>query len=150
MRVYIRYFLPGPQSLSGRMSSFACLLSQSSDGRYSIASYCLYSKFYEFQVESINSYPRRSTLVFLSLGISNQFKIFTMRISITISSLLGYASAAIVWDGRFNGISSSTDLNNWSWSNQVGPYQYYIVRPSSHNHQFTLTDVCYSSMAQAQ
>ena len=31
-----------------------------------------------------------------------------------------------MWDGRFNSFTSSADLNNWSWSNQVGPYQYYI------------------------
>ncbi|KAI5794506.1 carbohydrate-binding module family 1 protein [Peziza echinospora] len=36
------------------------------------------------------------------------------------------ASAAVVWDGRFNEFSTSADLNNWSWANQVGPYQYYI------------------------
>ena len=36
------------------------------------------------------------------------------------------AAATILWDGRFNDLSSSTDLNNWSWSNQVGPYQWYI------------------------
>ncbi|ORY69976.1 uncharacterized protein BCR38DRAFT_96685 [Pseudomassariella vexata] len=36
------------------------------------------------------------------------------------------ASAAVIWDGRFNDFSSSADLDKWSWSNQVGPYQYYI------------------------
>ncbi|KAG9239539.1 carbohydrate-binding module family 1 protein [Amylocarpus encephaloides] len=36
------------------------------------------------------------------------------------------ARAAILWDGRFNDFTSSSDLNTWSWSNQVGPYQYYI------------------------
>ncbi|KAJ9149387.1 Feruloyl esterase B [Pleurostoma richardsiae] len=35
-------------------------------------------------------------------------------------------AGTILWDGRFNDLSSSADLNNWSWSNQVGPYQYYI------------------------
>ncbi|RDL37581.1 Cellulose-binding protein [Venustampulla echinocandica] len=35
-------------------------------------------------------------------------------------------AGTIVWDGRFNDMSSSADLNTWSWSNQVGPYQYYI------------------------
>ncbi|KAK6542330.1 hypothetical protein TWF694_006289 [Orbilia ellipsospora] len=35
-------------------------------------------------------------------------------------------AGTVLWDGRFNDLSSSTDLNNWSWSNQVGPYQYYI------------------------
>ncbi|KAK4236815.1 hypothetical protein C8A03DRAFT_35243 [Achaetomium macrosporum] len=33
---------------------------------------------------------------------------------------------AVLWDGRFNDLSSSRDLLTWSWSNQVGPYQYYI------------------------
>ncbi|GAP89226.2 putative carbohydrate-binding module family 1 protein [Rosellinia necatrix] len=40
--------------------------------------------------------------------------------------LVRLASAAIIWDGRFNEFTSSADLNKWSWSNQVGPYQYYI------------------------
>jgi len=39
---------------------------------------------------------------------------------------VGSAAASILWDGRFNSFTSSTDLNNWSWSNEVGPYQYYI------------------------
>ncbi|KAI0532119.1 hypothetical protein GGR58DRAFT_198728 [Xylaria digitata] len=36
------------------------------------------------------------------------------------------ACGTVLWDGRFNDLSSSTDLNKWSWANQVGPYQYYI------------------------
>jgi len=51
-----------------------------------------------------------------------------MLFSVALAALVGSASSAILWDGRFNTFSSSTDLNNWSWSNQVGPYQYYIVR----------------------
>ncbi|KAI1771271.1 hypothetical protein F4818DRAFT_445294 [Hypoxylon cercidicola] len=43
-----------------------------------------------------------------------------------ISALAMVASAAVLWDGRFNDMSASTDLNKWSWANQVGPYQYYI------------------------
>jgi len=39
---------------------------------------------------------------------------------------------AILWDGRFNDMTSSSELDSWSWSNQVGPYQYYIVSPSAH------------------
>jgi len=35
-------------------------------------------------------------------------------------------AGTIVWDGRFNDLSSNADLNKWSWGNQVGPYQYYI------------------------
>ncbi|KAL9111099.1 MAG: hypothetical protein Q9227_004361 [Pyrenula ochraceoflavens] len=47
-----------------------------------------------------------------------------------LSIFLALSSTAIagtlLWDGRFNDISLSTDLNNWSFSNEVGPYQYYI------------------------
>lgn len=53
-----------------------------------------------------------------------------MRYSLTLAGLIGSAAATILWDGRFNDLTSSTDLNNWSWSDQTGPYQYYIVCPS--------------------
>ncbi|KAF2640354.1 hypothetical protein P280DRAFT_401760 [Massarina eburnea CBS 473.64] len=36
------------------------------------------------------------------------------------------SAGTILWDGRFNNMTTSADLDNWSWSNQVGPYQYYI------------------------
>lgn len=52
-----------------------------------------------------------------------------MRFPIILSATL--ANAAVIWDGRFNDFSSATDLNKWSWSNQVGPYQYYIHGSSS-------------------
>ena len=35
-------------------------------------------------------------------------------------------AGTVIWDGRFNDLTSATDLNKWSWSSQVGPYQYYI------------------------
>jgi hypothetical protein len=43
-----------------------------------------------------------------------------------LASLASLASAEIIWDGRFNDLSSAEDLNEWSWGNPVGPYQYYI------------------------
>ncbi|CAO2656102.1 Nn.00g049050.m01.CDS01 [Neocucurbitaria sp. VM-36] len=44
-----------------------------------------------------------------------------------LSALLNAVSAGtILWDGRFNDITSSSDLEKWSFSNPVGPYQYYI------------------------
>ncbi|KAF3014396.1 hypothetical protein E8E14_003743 [Neopestalotiopsis sp. 37M] len=44
-----------------------------------------------------------------------------------VASLVSVASAGtVLWDGRFNDLSSASDLDNWSWSNQVGPYQWYI------------------------
>lgn len=36
------------------------------------------------------------------------------------------ALGAVLWDGRFNDMESASDLDEWSWSNQVGPYQWYI------------------------
>lgn len=47
-------------------------------------------------------------------------------------TLIGLANAGtVLWDGRFNDLSSSTDLDDWSWSNEVGPYQYYIHGPGN-------------------
>ncbi|KAI0010291.1 hypothetical protein F4779DRAFT_578287 [Xylariaceae sp. FL0662B] len=43
-----------------------------------------------------------------------------------LTTLAHIASAAVIWDGRFNDLGTAEDLNDWSWSNQVGPYQYYI------------------------
>jgi len=40
--------------------------------------------------------------------------------------LVALSSAAVVWDGSFNSYSTSTDLDKWSWNNQVGEYQTYI------------------------
>lgn len=45
---------------------------------------------------------------------------------LTLASSRLAACGTVLWDGRFNDLSSSEDLNNWSWANQVGPYQYYI------------------------
>ncbi|KAI7100171.1 hypothetical protein KC352_g38061, partial [Hortaea werneckii] len=42
-------------------------------------------------------------------------------------ALVGSVSAGnVLWDGRLNEYSSSAFLDDWSWSNAVGPYQYYI------------------------
>ncbi|KPM42463.1 hypothetical protein AK830_g4089 [Neonectria ditissima] len=49
-----------------------------------------------------------------------------MKTFAAFASLAGLAAAEILWDGRFNDLESSADLADWSWSNQVGPYQYYI------------------------
>jgi hypothetical protein len=46
--------------------------------------------------------------------------------STILLSLFATAQGAVLWDGRLNDLSTSKDLNTWSWSNQVGPYQYYI------------------------
>ncbi|KAH8725549.1 hypothetical protein GQ44DRAFT_652798 [Phaeosphaeriaceae sp. PMI808] len=44
-----------------------------------------------------------------------------------VNALISAVSAGtILWDGRFNEMSSSADLEKWSWANQVGNYQYYI------------------------
>lgn len=57
-----------------------------------------------------------------------------MRSSLLLSGLaaniLSASAGTILWDGRFNDLSSSADLEKWSWGNQVGPYQWYIHGPS--------------------
>ncbi|KAF8250835.1 hypothetical protein K440DRAFT_638685 [Wilcoxina mikolae CBS 423.85] len=35
-------------------------------------------------------------------------------------------AGTVIWDGRFNDYTTATDLDKWSWSNQVGSYQWYI------------------------
>ncbi|KAM7203910.1 beta-glucanase [Rhypophila sp. PSN 637] len=47
-------------------------------------------------------------------------------LSFVASNILSVSAGTILWDGRFNDFTSATDLNKWSWGNQVGPYQYYI------------------------
>lgn len=49
-----------------------------------------------------------------------------MKTVAALSALVGFAAAEILWDGRFNDLDSAEDLEAWSWSNQVGPYQWYI------------------------
>jgi len=44
---------------------------------------------------------------------------------LAVSSLLSAVSGAVLWDGRFSSGSLAT-IGSWSWSNQQGPYQYYI------------------------
>jgi len=42
-------------------------------------------------------------------------------------ALIGTVSAGtVLWDGRANDYADSSFLDKWSWSSQVGPYQYYI------------------------
>lgn len=51
----------------------------------------------------------------------------TMHITaLLVAGLASLSRAAVLWDGRFNNLTAATDLNDWSWSNEVGPYQYYI------------------------
>lgn len=51
----------------------------------------------------------------------HSFKMFS---STTMLALIGSATAAILWDGRLNNETSSAFLNDWSFSNTVGQYQY--------------------------
>ncbi|KAJ4408443.1 hypothetical protein N0V85_004229 [Neurospora sp. IMI 360204] len=51
-----------------------------------------------------------------------------------------FTQAALLWDGRFNEFTSASDLNRWSWSNQVGPYQYYIHGSGSVDKYISLSE----------
>ena len=46
--------------------------------------------------------------------------------TVLLSLVTSTFASDILWDGRLNAYQSSAFLNNWSWSNPVGPYQYYI------------------------
>ncbi|KAH8692481.1 hypothetical protein GQ44DRAFT_666975 [Phaeosphaeriaceae sp. PMI808] len=47
--------------------------------------------------------------------------------STILSALVSTVSAGtIIWDGRFNDMTTSADLGKWSWATPVGAYQYYI------------------------
>jgi hypothetical protein len=48
-------------------------------------------------------------------------------------------TGTILWDGRFNEMTSSSDLDKWSWANQVGNYQYYIHGSGSTNKYVNLS-----------
>ena len=73
--------------------------------------------------------PPFSAFCLYSLApFSGPLPLLDMKFSV-LSGLLAAtstANGAVLWDGRFNDLSSARDLNTWSWSNQVGPYQYYI------------------------
>jgi hypothetical protein len=62
-------------------------------------------------------------LVFVAPLLTGNMK-YSWLLALASSQLA--ACGTVLWDGRFNDMSASTDLNNWSWANQVGPYQYYI------------------------
>jgi hypothetical protein len=61
-----------------------------------------------------------------TIGLVLHFKMRTFTLSLAAASLAGLGAAEVLWDGRFNDMSSAEDLNKWSWGNQVGPYQWYI------------------------
>jgi hypothetical protein len=51
-------------------------------------------------------------------------------LSALVANVLSVSAGTILWDGRFNDLTSSTDLNKWSWANQVGPYRMSTPSPS--------------------
>lgn len=59
---------------------------------------------------------------------------------LSLIALLGAASVragSVLWDGSFDQFESTADIDKWSWSNQVGPYQWvsaYVLKLlSAHN-----------------
>ncbi|KAK1835052.1 hypothetical protein QBC39DRAFT_419468 [Podospora conica] len=50
---------------------------------------------------------------------------------LTVLAASAVQAGTVLWDGRFNDFTSAADLNKWSWSTQVGPYQYYIHGPGA-------------------
>lgn len=54
------------------------------------------------------------------------------------ASCISTTTAKIIWDGRANAQTSSSFLSKWSWSNPVGPYQYYIHGSKAVSHYVKL------------
>ncbi|KAF1916627.1 hypothetical protein BDU57DRAFT_448525 [Ampelomyces quisqualis] len=48
------------------------------------------------------------------------------KVSILLALAGAVSAGTIVWDGRFNDMTSSADFEKWSFSTPVGSYQYYI------------------------
>ena len=46
-------------------------------------------------------------------------------LSAIAAQALSVSAGTILWDGRFNDLTSSADLNKWSWGSQVGPYRMF-------------------------
>ncbi|KAI0346020.1 hypothetical protein BDW22DRAFT_940393 [Trametopsis cervina] len=61
-----------------------------------------------------------------------------MKYSAPLSSVLAFVAGAsagtTIWSGSFNAYPTVAAFDNWSWSNQVGEYQWYIhgSQPTSH------------------
>ncbi|KIP05155.1 carbohydrate-binding module family 1 protein [Phlebiopsis gigantea 11061_1 CR5-6] len=61
-----------------------------------------------------------------------------MKYSAGLASVLGLLAGAragtTIWSGSFNSYATVADFDNWSWSNEVGEYQWYIhgTEPTSH------------------
>jgi len=54
-----------------------------------------------------------------------------MRAFALLSSVSLAVAGTVLFDGRFNDMTSSSELDAWSFSNPVGPYQYYIHGPDT-------------------
>ncbi|KAL0961407.1 hypothetical protein HGRIS_006356 [Hohenbuehelia grisea] len=71
----------------------------------------------------------------------------------TFTTLALFAKVALggtkLWDGSFNAFSSSADFDKWSWSNQVGPYQWYI-HGSAATSKYLAVDPSYKNPASSE
>ncbi|KAL5316837.1 hypothetical protein ACEPPN_015888 [Leptodophora sp. 'Broadleaf-Isolate-01'] len=54
-----------------------------------------------------------------------------MRTFALLNSVSLALAGTVLFDGRFNDMTSSAELDAWSFSNPVGPYQYYIHGPDT-------------------
>ncbi|KAK7681547.1 hypothetical protein QCA50_015279 [Cerrena zonata] len=61
---------------------------------------------------------------------------------------LGAQAGTTVWSGSFNSYSTAADFDKWSWSSEVGEYQWYIhgSQPTSH---YLALDPSYKNPAMA-
>jgi hypothetical protein len=57
---------------------------------------------------------------------SAQCLLVSLSIHVDDNVIADRTTGTIVWDGRFNDMTSSADLSKWSFATPVGSYQYYI------------------------
>jgi len=66
-------------------------------------------------------------LILLFVRLQSHSHLANMVSATALLALIGTVSAGtVLWDGRANDYADSSFLDKWSWSSQVGPYQWYI------------------------
>ncbi|CAK4034294.1 Hypothetical predicted protein [Lecanosticta acicola] len=61
---------------------------------------------------------------------------FTSAVLLALADLV---VGSVLWDGRLNNYTDASFLDDWSWSNQNGPYQYYIHGSGSRDKYVTMS-----------
>ncbi|KAG8935101.1 hypothetical protein FRC02_008673 [Tulasnella sp. 418] len=60
-------------------------------------------------------------------------------VSLAVAFAAAVNAGSVLWDGSFDYFSTAADFDKWSWSNQVGPYQWYIHGSSATSNYLALS-----------